>query len=334
MASLPNSLNEAKVAAIAAIRPATNVGEVRSLLGMLSYYRRFVRDFSAIPAPLTNLLAKGVEFVWGPEQQAALDELKQVLTTEGKALKRVDPDQAVILYCDWSKQGIGAVLAQVDGNGREHICVCISRSLNKHDRQYVSYKGIACLRLGLSDLTQQSVGSRFYHHHRPPAAAVVDGQQGSDRSVCQVGHDYEFHIVHRKGSAHNNADVLSRMPRADTTDVSGARLDVDPPVDQPFACFCALISVSPFELVSVDSSAGKARYGLQVYVILQLGNFQIQCCCVMLHRPRRPSTLVFTPGFCQQVPLLPWPTVFRWVVHCARLASSRMCLTLCLLTCP
>jgi len=79
--------HEAKIAAMKALRPPSNVSEVRTVLGLMSYYRRFIRNFSATAAPLNALLAKGVAFVWGAEQQVAFDELKDALTCEGRAFE-------------------------------------------------------------------------------------------------------------------------------------------------------------------------------------------------------------------------------------------------------
>ena len=57
------------------------VYEVRSFLGLASYYRRFVQNFSIIASPLTKLLRKNVKFVWKEECQDSFDELKACLTS-------------------------------------------------------------------------------------------------------------------------------------------------------------------------------------------------------------------------------------------------------------
>ena len=54
------------------------VGQVRSFLGLAGFYRRFVKDFSTIAAPLNDLTKKDVEFVWGITQDKAFDELKKL----------------------------------------------------------------------------------------------------------------------------------------------------------------------------------------------------------------------------------------------------------------
>ena len=57
------------------------VSQVRSFLGLAGFYRRFVKDFSTIAAPLNALTKKGVPFVWGAAQDNAFDELKRLLTS-------------------------------------------------------------------------------------------------------------------------------------------------------------------------------------------------------------------------------------------------------------
>jgi hypothetical protein len=63
------------------------------------------------------------------------------LTTEGLCLRREDPDKPFVLHTDWSTKGLGAVLTQVDEEGREGIVACISRSLNVHESRYTAWKG-------------------------------------------------------------------------------------------------------------------------------------------------------------------------------------------------
>lgn len=227
--------NEAKVAAIAALKAPTNVAELRSVLGLLSYYRRFCQNFSSIAEPLNQLLKKGTTFVWGNEQQAAFNELKRILCTDGLALKRVDPSKPLLLYTDWSQKGLGAVLAQADADGTEHICACVSRSLNKHEKNYCSFKGelLACV-WACQTFRQYLHGVHFtiVTDHEPLKWLLgkkdLHGQYGR---WCMIMSDYDMDIVHRPGVSHCNADAFSRMPRDSSVDVSGARLDEDEDVE-------------------------------------------------------------------------------------------------------
>ena len=135
------SPSEAKVAAVKALPYPTCVKELQSVLGLLNYYRTFVPNFSAKAKPLNCLLGKGVPYVWGAEQTAAFNSIRDEMCTEGRALKRMNPDLPLLLYCDWSGGGIGAVLGQVGADGVEYMVACASRSLNVHEKHYSSYKG-------------------------------------------------------------------------------------------------------------------------------------------------------------------------------------------------
>lgn len=59
----------------------SNISEIRSFLGLASYYRRFVKDFSKISQPLTKLMRKESKFLWSEECEKAFQELKKCLTT-------------------------------------------------------------------------------------------------------------------------------------------------------------------------------------------------------------------------------------------------------------
>ena len=135
------SPSEVKVAAIRRMKPPSDLQALQSLLGFFGYYRCYVPDYSVIASPLTALLSKKVAFVWGPEQQAALDRLKEELCAGGKAVRRFNPDAPIKVYTDWCDHGIGAVLAQTGEDGREYMCACLSRSLNVHEKRYEAYKG-------------------------------------------------------------------------------------------------------------------------------------------------------------------------------------------------
>ncbi|GBG93083.1 hypothetical protein CBR_g58744 [Chara braunii] len=104
----------AKVAAIQD-QPQT-VRDVRSFLGLASYYRKFVKNFSAVAAPLTNLTKKDTPFLWSLHCQMAFARLKQALT-RAPVLKLPDPTLPFVLTTDARQYGIGAVLQQDDGNG-------------------------------------------------------------------------------------------------------------------------------------------------------------------------------------------------------------------------
>lgn len=117
------------------------MGELRSILGLLNFYRCYLPHFSTLAAPLNKLLGKDAAFEWGPEQEAALQQLKDGLTAPGVGLRHPDPQKPCFLHTDWSINGISGVLSQQDEKGDSYLVASFSRSNNKHEKNYPAYKG-------------------------------------------------------------------------------------------------------------------------------------------------------------------------------------------------
>ncbi len=109
--------------------------ETRQFLGFASYYRRFVKDFAHVARPLHRLTERSTNFVWTDECQDAFDELRRLLTS-APILAYPDFNRQFILDTDASDTGIGAVLSQTDGEGRERVIAYGSRLLTKAERRY------------------------------------------------------------------------------------------------------------------------------------------------------------------------------------------------------
>ena len=107
------SVDPQKIEAIVDWKPPTNVIEVRSFLGLASYYRKFLEGFSKIATPLTKLIRKEKKFIWSEACQNSFDELKQRLTT-APVLILPSGSEGFTVYCDAFRQDLGCVLMQRD----------------------------------------------------------------------------------------------------------------------------------------------------------------------------------------------------------------------------
>ena len=110
----------AKIEKVKNFPEPTNLKELRGALGLFSYYRKFVKDFSKIAKPLLDLLKKDAPFSWKEKQQTAFDYLKKKLI-EAPILQYPDFNKPFVLFTDASGDGIGAVLSQLNDDGKECV---------------------------------------------------------------------------------------------------------------------------------------------------------------------------------------------------------------------
>jgi len=96
--------------------PPTNVTELKSFLGHLTFYDRFCKNRASVAAPLYELLKKQVPFVWGEAQQRAFQETKELLCSEA-VLARYSLELPIPISCDSSLVGCGAVLYNIYPDG-------------------------------------------------------------------------------------------------------------------------------------------------------------------------------------------------------------------------
>jgi hypothetical protein len=105
------AVDQSKVEAVQNWTRPKNVSKIRSFLGLVGYYRRFIMKFSQIALPLTRLTRKDVPFVWDEECEKSFRTLKKKLT-QAPVLTIPDPEKKYIMFCDASSKGLGGVLMQ------------------------------------------------------------------------------------------------------------------------------------------------------------------------------------------------------------------------------
>ncbi|GJU63372.1 reverse transcriptase domain-containing protein [Tanacetum coccineum] len=126
-------VDPAKIEAVKNWASLTTPSEILQFLGLAGYYRRFIKGFSKIAKPMTELTQKDRKFDWGEEQETTFQLLKQKLcATPILALPEGSDD--FVVYCDASTKGLGAVLMQ-----RMKVIAYASRQLKTHEKNYITH---------------------------------------------------------------------------------------------------------------------------------------------------------------------------------------------------
>ncbi|XP_051148684.1 uncharacterized protein LOC127263617 [Andrographis paniculata] len=202
------SVDEAKTQAIRDWPTPKTIKEVRSFLGLASFYRRFVRDFSSIAAPLTELIKKDKHFDWGVSEKASFGLLKRKLTN-APILAIPDFTKPFELECDASGIGIGAVLMQ----GKKPI-VYFSETLSGAALNYSTYDRELYSLVGALQTWQHYLRSQEFNVHTDHESLKhLKSQQKlrkwHARWVAFVD-TFPYSIQYKKGKENVVADALSR----------------------------------------------------------------------------------------------------------------------------
>lgn len=189
-----------------------NVKEVQSYLGLCSYYRQYIENFSHVAAPLTKLTKKNVKFVWDESCQTAYELLKEKLCS-APILAFPRPGLKYILDTDASDIGIGGVLSQVQ-DGKERVIAYASKKLNSSQQRYsVTRRELLAVITFMNQFRHFLLGQEFLlrtDHSSIRWIFEFKDPRGQVARWLEVLAQYHFTIEHRPGAKHQNADSLSR----------------------------------------------------------------------------------------------------------------------------
>ena len=190
--------------------------ELRSFLGLASYYRRFIKNFAAVASPLHHALTVGNEktFVWTTACDRAFSELKKCLV-DAPVLSYPRSDEEFILDTDASDFGIGAVLSQIQ-DGEEKVIAYASRTLSKSERNYsVTKREMLALVFYSQHFRHYLYGRRFIARTDHDALRWLTNFKEPSGQVARWLEklaEFDFKVQSRPGKRHGNADGLSRRP--------------------------------------------------------------------------------------------------------------------------
>ena len=224
--------NPRKVDAVQAIQVPKTVSDLRTFLGMTSYFRRFILNYARVAKPLNELIRKGsgrrndttsIVANWGKEQQDAFEKLKSALISDNMLIFP-DLSKEFTLECDASDGALGAVLLQKDAEGKHRPVEYASRLLSPREQRWsvTEREGLASV-WGIQQFRHYLHGQRFKlvtdHSAITYMMKQVDPKGRLARWVVTL-QEFDFEVIHKPGKENSVADGLSRLGPTDNTHVA------------------------------------------------------------------------------------------------------------------
>lgn len=188
--------------------------QLQQMLGLASYFRRFIKNFAFIAEPLTSLLPKNVKFIWTKQQQEAFEELIKKLSSY-PVLRSPDFSKRFVLQCDASDRCIGGALLQQDEEGQLYAIGFMSKLISGSQRNYATIE---------KELMAIVESLKYFHHiiwaypvdlmtdHKPLIYLFhkFSTNQRLNRWLLAI-QQYDLNVTHVKGADNILPDKLSRI---------------------------------------------------------------------------------------------------------------------------
>lgn len=207
------AVDQSKVAAVKDWPVPKSVKDVRAFLGYCNYYRKFVKGFANIAAPLNNLLKKDQPFEWTQACQKSFEDLRVAMTTT-PVLAYADMSQPFSLTTDASTTAIGYVLSQLDSQGREHPIAFGGRALRAAEKRWsaTDIEGLA-LAEGIKEYHAFLSNKPFTVYTDHISLKWIQSTKNAHGRLYRwslLFQPLRFTVIHKPGRINCNADSLSR----------------------------------------------------------------------------------------------------------------------------
>ena len=212
--------SDSKIAGIVKAPAPRDVSELRSFLGLVNYYGKFLPDLATTLSPLYALLQKQKKWSWGVSEEKAFQAVKKLLQSS-RVLVHFDPSLPLILSCDASPYGLGAVLSHKMPTGEERPVGFASRTLTTTELKYSQLdKEALAIVFGVKKYHSYLYGRQFVlkTDHKPlthifkETRATPTLASGRIQRWALILSAYSYTIQYKPGKENSNADALSRLP--------------------------------------------------------------------------------------------------------------------------
>jgi hypothetical protein len=212
--------NPAKIQAVLEWREPNNVTELQSFLGFRNFLQRFIKGYSEITVPLTELTRKDVRWHWDPPQQTAFERLKEAFTT-APVLAHFDPELSTVVETDASDHKMAAVLSQVHDKRLRPVAY-MSKKFSSTKANYGIYKKelvaiVTAFKKWAHYLrgTKHTIEVRTEHRNLQYFKTVSTDKPQQARWAIEL-EEFDFKIKFIEGKTNGKPDALTRMPGATT----------------------------------------------------------------------------------------------------------------------
>jgi hypothetical protein len=208
-------MDPAKIKTIVEWQPPKNVTDVKSFTGFAGFYRRWIKNFSRVLAPITALEKKNVPFHWTPACQSAFDQLKEAFTTE-PVLRHFDWDKPAILETDASDYVCAGVLSQYNDEGVLHPVAFYSKKMTPAECNYEIYDKellaiVYCLEEWSAELEMSQEVVKILCDHRNLEYFMSTKKLNRRQARwSEFLSRFNFNIVYRPGKQSVKPDSLTR----------------------------------------------------------------------------------------------------------------------------
>ncbi|KAL0202014.1 hypothetical protein M9458_000032, partial [Cirrhinus mrigala] len=292
------AMDDSKVSAVRDWPRPKTLKELQRFLGFSNFYRRFIRNFSTVAAPLTSMVKRGkVHLTWSPDAVQAYHELRQRFTT-APILRHPDPQLPFLVEVDASSTGVGAVLSQRLGQPPKIFpCAFFSHKLSPAERNYdVGNRELLAIKLALEEWRHWLEWLIILTDHKNleylRAAKVLNHRQAR-WALFFTRFNYEIH--YRPGSQNLKADALSHVHEPDhvvhseniipssvivapvtwdvMTEIMEAQAQDPPPADCPNNLTYVPASLRPRVLSEVHATPSSGHPGIEATIHLLRNRF-------------------------------------------------------------